>query len=205
MISENLHIVSDFKDYYDICSSDDGILYKRNMSDCMQRGRALKYLRNIGIKTIDVKQVSNFSYLDKKLVVYTDPKKHNGQGKKICTYDEAISCYGNFLASPYIEEAEGITIKYLQIGKQRFTLTFRNYNDNLNIGQLVNISKQENSYNRLIGLPIFSIDYISNGVEMVATDFNEVQNLQRIGMNNYLGAKDIVSEILESLVVYNKL
>lgn len=205
MVSQALHIQSDFSDYYDCISSQNGIIYKRNMSDCKQRGSALKYLRGLGIKTLEVKQVNSFSYLDDKLVVYTDPKKHNGKGKKICTYSEAILNYGNFLASKYIENTNDLTVKYLQIGRRRFTLTFKKYNEDLlSLGKLVDISESTEEYNRLIGLPIFSIDYISNGVEMIATDFNEVQNLGILGINNYLSTDDIVEEIIGALIAYNK-
>jgi len=206
-----LCIKSDFTDYYGTLSEKSGIIYNRKISDCKQRGADLAYLRKLGIKTLELKQVSSFSYFDDKLVVYTDPKKHNGLGKKICTYDEAMSMYSNYLACKYIEKKDGLTIKYLQVGKRRFTLTFKEdmsstllTSEFLKEGRLININEAESAYNRLIGLPIFSIDYISDGVDMIATDFNEVQNLERLGMNRYLKSEEVINEIIEALMVYNK-
>ena len=118
-------IKSDFSDFYDTISSPNGIVYNRRLSDCIPRGSALKYLRSLGIKTLELKQVTNFSYLDDKLVVYTDPNKHNGGGKKICTYEDAVSMYPNFIASKYIKDQRGFTVKYLQVGKKRYNLTFK--------------------------------------------------------------------------------
>ena len=199
-------IQSDFNDYYDILSDDkSALVYKRYMCDCKQRGTDLKYLRSIGIKTIELKQVSQFSSLDGNIVVYTDPKGHNGNGKKIMNVNEAMLNYSNCLASKYYETEDNFTIKYLQIGKRRFTLCFKKIDKlSLSPGILVDIKESSNEYNRLIGLPIFSIDYISNNNEMIATDFNEVQNLSSIGMQNYISPDNIMTEILESLAIYNK-
>lgn len=202
----SLCIQSDFQDYYDNVSDTNGIIYNRRLSDVKQRGSALKYLRSLGVKTLELKQVSQFSYLDGDLVVYTDPKKHNGQGKKILTYEEAIANYSNFPAAKYLDDSLGITIKVLQIGKRRFNLTFKKdpSNKTLNEGVLIDFKELNPGYNMLIGLPIFSIDYIAYGCEMIATDFNEVENLKRINFDRIISAQDIKEEIVNSLFVYNK-
>ena len=203
--TSQLSIASDFKDYYDIESSPNGIVYKRFAKDCMSRGKALSYLRSIGIKTLELKQVSDFSFLNEKLVVYTDPKKHGGAGKKIMSFEEARDCYSNFLASAYLKESNGITVKYLQIGKKRYSLTFKNENESLELGKLIDIRPYGEEYNYIIGLPIFSIDYICKDGLMVATDFNEVQNLEKIFMNHYISSGEVKKEIIESLLAYNKI
>ena len=207
MDGTQLCIKSDFKDYYDkFATEEHGIIYKRMMNDTMQRGSALKYLRKLGVKTLDIKQVSSFSYLDKNLVVYTDPRKHDGLGKKIMSYEEAIANYSNFPASRYLEDSNGYTIKVLQIGKRRFNLTFKKDENekSLREGILVNIVEMPPAYNLLIGLPIFSIDYIASGCEMIATDFNEVENLKRIDIDRFISGQEICNEIINSLYAYNK-
>lgn len=207
MNTDGLKIISDFSDYYDSISSDeDGVVYKRNLCDCKQRGSALKYLRSIGIKTIEIKQVNNFSYLDDTLVVYTDPKKHSGKGKRIVSYGEAQGMGSNVMASKFYSESKGLTVKYLQIGKRRYTLYFqRDDIYSLEKGRLVKIEESSQTYNMLIGLPIFSIDYISNGSEMLATDFNEVQSLKDIYMDHYIDASTVKREVIEALMAYNKI
>ena len=50
-----LCIKSDFNDYYDILNDNKSIItYDRYLSNSMQRGSALKFLRKLGIKTIDI-------------------------------------------------------------------------------------------------------------------------------------------------------
>lgn len=204
MVNTSLCIKSDFVDYYDNLSSNTGIIYNRMISDVKQRGSALRYLRSLGVKTLDIKQVSNFSYLDGDLVVYTDSKKHHGNGKKIMSYEEALTYYSNYPASIYLEDSKGITIKVLQIGQRRFNLTFKKEDKSLTEGKLIGISEMAPAFNMLIGLPIFSIDYVASGCEMIATDFNEVENLSRIGINNYISSDDVCKEIINSLYAYNK-
>lgn len=206
MLSTKLCIKSDYEDYYDNLASKDGIIYNRMISGGKQRGSALKYLRSLGVKTLDIKQVSQFSYLDGDLVVYTDPNKHHGQGKKIMTYEEAVTYYSNYPASKYLKDSNGITIKVLQLGQRRFNLTFKKDEDEktLSEGKLISINEMTPAYNMLIGLPIFSIDYIASGCEMIATDFNETENLKRIFIDHYINADEVIKEIINSLYVYNK-
>ena len=201
-----IKIRSDFNDYYDIYSSQDPLLYyDRYLKNCKQRGSALKYLRYLGIKTIEVKQVNQFFSGDGEIVVYTDPKGHNGNGKYIMTVNNAMQYYGNCLASHYYSEAGDLTLKFLQIGKRRFSLYYKKDNvKSLELGNLIYYKEAEPDYNRLVGLPIYSIDYISNGVEMIATDFNEVENLQSIGLSGLMNGKEVNEEIFNALLVYNK-
>lgn len=201
-----LCIKSDYTDFYDALSNNNSIItYNRYLSQCRQRGSALKYLRGLGIKTLDIKQVNQFFRGDGPIVVYKDPMGHGGNGKDIMTVDEAMQSYSNCVASNYYN-TDGFTIKYLQIGKRRFSLCFKkNEIETLDMGTLVDIKEISSEYNRLIGLPIFSIDYISNGREMIATDFNEVENLHKLGMDKYISASDVITEIIDALTVYNKI
>jgi hypothetical protein len=181
------------------------ITYNRYLSQSKQRGAALKYLRSLGIKTLEIKQVNTFFRGDGPIVVYTDPQGHNGSGKRIMTVDDAVRTYGNCIASKYWN-TDGMTIKYLQIGKRRFSLYFKKETtQSLEIGTLIDIRENSPEYNRLVGLPIFSIDYISDGQYMIATDFNEVENLSMIGMNRYLDSNTVINEIVDSLLIYNKI
>jgi hypothetical protein len=202
-----LCIKSDFTDYYDTLHNEDSaITYNRFISNSMQRGSALKYLRSLGIKTVDIKPVNQYFSTDGTIVVYTNPKGHNGTGKKILTVDEAQLYYGNCVASQYIESKDNLTIKFVQVGKRRFTLCFRKESPvSLDIGTLVDIKESSQEYNRLIGLPIFSIDYISSNNEMVATDFNEVQSLKQIGLDSCIGADSIIDEVRDAIITYNKI
>lgn len=202
----SINIISDYIDFYDNLSDNKSpITYKRNMCDCKQIGTALKYLRNIGIKTIDVKPVSSFNIFDGDIMVYTNPVKHSNDDKKIVSVEYAKTVYPTCVASKCLSSDNLITIKYLQIGKRRFTLTYKSNDESLNKRYLVDISESSTSYNMLIGLPIFSIDYIIDKGIMIATDFNEVENLKELGVEKIITAEEIVEEIRQSILTYNKL
>ena len=203
-----LKIDSDFVDYYDILSSDDtDIVYKRISKNREQRAKDLKYLRTLGLKTLELRQVNQFVRDTEPIVVYTNPKGHNSLGKEIMRVGEALKMYGNYTASRYIKPDNGYSMKYLQIGKQRYALYFKKDIDDISLkmGRLVNIVKAEPEYNRLIGLPIYSIDYIPHNGEMIATDFNCIENLKRLGIDSVISAEEVISEITKSLIVYNKI
>jgi hypothetical protein len=202
----NLNIESDFKDFYDNLSNKKSIVtYHRFLKDSKQRGTALKYLRSIGIRTIEIKQVNQFMISDSPIVVYTDPKGHNGKGKVLMDVSEALRSYENYMASKYLDYSSGVTLKFLQIGKRRFQIQFDKVGKSLDIGRITHINEITPEYNRLIGLPIFSIDYVSNGEYMVATDFNEVENLERIGLDKFISAEEVLNEIREALIIYSKI
>ena len=40
---------------------------------------------------------------------------------------------------------------------------------------------------------------------MIATDFNEVENLHNINMDRYLDSNTVITEIIDALTVYNKI
>lgn len=201
-----LKICSDFCDFYDKLSTEGSLVtYKRYLSECKQRGVALQYLRNLGVKTIEIRQVSKYIPIDGDLVVYTDPMLHSGNGKRIMSVIDAQRSYNNYVASIYIRSTDPLTVKYLQIGKRRFNLYYRKRQElTLDAGDLVDIREIPSDYNRLIALPIYSIDYIQYNNEMLATDFNEVQNLHNIGFERFMTAEQIINEIRDSILIYNK-
>lgn len=203
----SLCISSDFSDFYDYLNNKSSpIRYDRQLSGCRQRGVALKFLRTLGIKTIDIQPVSQYIESDGPLVVYTDIRGHNGNGKRIETVAEARFLHENCIASRLLTLDELLTMKFIQIGKRRYTLYFKKSKEDhpLSVGTLVDIKRAPDEYNRVIGLPIFSIDYISHNNDVLATDFNEVECLERYKMNNYISAEETVTEIIDALIAYNK-
>ena len=196
-----IKIESDFKDCYDDLSNNDSeTIYKRYRKGGMPRGKALKYLRSLGIKTIELKQVSQFTPIDGEIVVYTDPYAHESKGKQILTFDTAIGNYGNYLASLY-HKAEGqLTLKYIQVGNRKFNIIFRkNELLTLKSGDIQYIEERNPGYHDRINLPIFSIDYIEINGEMVATDFNEVENLTKLSLNDKISNEEIIDQIYNIL------
>lgn len=199
-----IKIVSDFTDYYDYMSdSISTIEYHRNVNNGVQRVAALNKLRQLSIKVIDIMPVSKYLSSDGKIVVYTNPSAHNGNGKKVLTVDEAQLYYPNYSASKYYENCTSY-IKFIQVGKQRYTLQIkRNSVEDRSTEEIVGISRLPDEYNRVVGIPIFSIDYICVDNQMIATDFNEVEKLSNYGLQEFIKPEEVIKEIKDSLLIYN--
>lgn len=208
--SFGVNIESNFKDYYDFLSCGNKAICTYNrVREEESRGSLLKVLRESGIKTIDLKAVREHNYTDEDLVVYTDPTLHGGKGKHLMKIEHAREMYGSQLASKFYKEANGITLKFLQIGSRRFRLTMqadtKELNKSLDEGKVIDIQELNPELNYSIMYPIFSIDYISNGSEMIAIDFNKVQKLDKLGMDKILKPEEVMKEIKKALMAYNKL
>lgn len=203
-----IRLETDFKDYYDdACDPNSSIVYKRLRNSGLSRGEELNLLKRFNIKTVRFGPLSLFSpFTDQRLVVYTNPMLHDYKGKQIVTYNDAVTQYNNYLMAEFLEESVGYTVKYVQVGQRRFNIMFANpdYKEKLIEGNLVKLEELPSQYNYAIGVPIFSIDYISNGVEMIAVDFNTVQSLQSIGLDKVIPASEVALEIRNALVAYNK-
>lgn len=204
-MSRGIHIVTDFSDYYDSLSdrNDPILTYKRNYNDSMPRDKALKFIRNLGIKTVELGTPRQFLGKHKKVVVYKDPNKHRFEEKEILEINHANSIYDNYLASPYYAENQGVTIKYLQVGTKRFRIAFKKDVDEILEGEITSIQNLEDGLNFHIQKPIFSLDYIYNGKEMVCVDYNEVQELSSIKIYNILTPEQVMEEIKKSMLAYN--
>lgn len=197
-------VESSFEDYYDnILNQISDRKYDRRYK--LSRGECLNFLKSIGVPTIKYGSYRDILSHSGKVVVYTDNYLHMGLGKHIYDINTARSQYGNSLMAEYIENTGGYTIKYLQVGERRFNLLFYNgqYKESLTEGILVKAEELPSQYNIMIRRPIYSIDYISNGITMVAVDFNEVQPLKRIGFENIMKAEDVAMEVNKALIKYN--
>lgn len=198
---------SDFKDFYDdMLDNSSKITYNRVRGQEISRVDDLNFLKSVGIKTVKFGPFRNFGLDTKRFVVYTNQFLHDSLGKHIYTFEEVSLQYNNNLLAEFIENTQGYTVKYLQIGERRFRLMFHNpdFDKTLTEGKLVNFDELPRQYNYGIGLPIYSIDYISTGSEMLAIDFNRVQKLDTIGVKEFMSADEIIIEIKNALIAYNK-
>jgi hypothetical protein len=201
----NISIITDYNDYYDyLADKTADIKYIRLNSDSPGRGKDLTFLKSIGISTVKLNSVRDIASKSGKIVVYTDVKKHGGQGKLLMSLDEASLVYANALASEYHEESAMITYKFLQIGKRRFRCILKN-KSHLEEGDVTDLQELDEGYNYCIGLPIFSIDYVSTDSGMLAVDFNRVQNIEKLGLAGFMTSYDVIEEIYASLLKYNKI
>lgn len=190
---------STFTDFYDKKLAEyDNIEYKRSRPKADARGLELNELRKIGIPTLEVKAVSLYNSSVEELVVYTEPHKHDKEGKIVTDLETARLMYRNNLASPFYRKCCMFTIKYVQVGKRRFRVFFLGKRDEsvFEDGQVMKIEELYSQYNTVIKEPIFSIDYISTDFGLIAIDFNKVQNLGKIGLADYMTDDEVCQELL---------
>jgi len=122
-----IRVVSEFVDYYDNTevSGIPSFTYDRTVSK-LGRIRELAKLRDAGVKTIDIMSVRDTVDTGSKIVVYTDYKKHHGEGKSIMSVDSARLMYGNAPCCEYFEKSAMTTYKIIKIGKKQVKLVIEN-------------------------------------------------------------------------------
>lgn len=203
--SLGIKIESNFSDYYDSKASVESIGVYKRYTDNDSRAKILRWLREQGIKTVDIKAVREFDNSVDNLVVYTNSSLHESKGKSVIELREARIMYPNMPASKFYSEANGETLKVLQVGSRRFRITLKQTEEySLNEGEVVDIKELSPQLNYGIMEPIFSIDYISDGIDMLAVDFNRVQRLDTLGIQNIMTPEEVIDEIRGALIAYNK-
>lgn len=200
----SIEILTDFKDYYDSLSVSGGYKYERYKGGLLDKGEGILVLKRLGVETIELKAARDIITRSSKVVVYTDPSRHDGSGRVVMSVDEATLLYPNSLASEYYEEAGGDILKYLQVGSRRFRILISGGRVGLNGGVVESIEELESGYNARLGLPIYSIDYISTNRGLRAITFNNIEDLSLYGLDKYIGAKDVIKEVYDALIKYNK-
>ena len=106
-----IRLSSDFKDYYDeelnlrensryLKNVDRTIIFDRKLNDREHRTLDLRFLQSNGINVLGLKPVSSFQLLpyDTKLLVYTQPCVHCGNGKLVLDNREAQELYPNIVS-----------------------------------------------------------------------------------------------------------
>lgn len=193
-MQNRIKLVSDFDDYYDLGFCEDGIEYRRLLSERQGRGKLLTFLKSHGYPVIEFGQVSNMVDKAEKLVVYLN-NGHGPSSKIVCNSSDAFMAYRNYLCTVYSEGTNGFSMKVVQVGSRRFRVMMQNESGRLEHGKVKSIEELPKELNKSINIPIFSIDYIPFGASLVATDFNEVQNLKDIGLDSILTPDDVLREV----------
>jgi len=207
-------------------------VWKRNSRVFPDRAEQFLSLTESGILTPPYGQVRDIGKLihninpETLLVVYTDQSYHQGYGKILIPYSQAILTYPDNLsvkycyAEPYyLEKAsltgrtyESISRRYLMIGKSAWVLEYASTTDwRSNVGEVdIDVSgelKDQELYSKLIELmkryrsPIFAIDVVPNqgqtSVEWLATDLNLAPGMHNVGIKEFVGPKQAYQLILD--------
>ncbi|MBR1454035.1 MAG: hypothetical protein IJ593_05270 [Lachnospiraceae bacterium] len=201
----NFRLETDFSDYYDAETNNEGaLIYRRMDSERLQRGQELKLLSSKIKNTIPFGKVSDICKLSDRVVVYTNVNKHNGEGKIICNSRMALDNFKNYLASPFIENTKGKSVKFLVIGDFIYKIYMHNdeFDNTLKAGVVDSIKESnKKEFSVKLDYPIYSVDFIVKpDGSLVACDFNSVENLSKLGFNKILSIDDILIQINKSLV-----
>lgn len=199
---------SDFKDYYDNCFETDPskiqAVYKRLKSDIPSKGRGLSILKKMGVPVLKLEATRDIMFFGdeqtKRVVVYTDPNKHDGNGRVLMKLSEAQLTYPNSLATEYYEDVTEIS-KLLYIGSRRFKVLLRT-KGGLDRGEVVHVSEIGRMYNYMIAMPIFSIDYIPTSNGLLAMTLNTVERLEEYGLNKIMTPEEVINEISLAMLEY---
>ena len=207
--TSRVFINSDFKDYYDSVASntltEKSVVYNRILKNVPGKVTELRNINNLGLKTIKLQPVSKFDPRTSKVVVYADTQGHRGEGKMVMSLSEANLMYRNKLASEYFECNKELTFKILTVGKRRFKIILRNRNQLIE-NEVLELQELASGYNYNIACPIFSLDYVKNNEgEMLVCDFNIIQRLDYLGIQNIMSEEEVIKEIYGALVAYNKI
>ena len=93
----SIRIESNFIDYYDHLQDTSSMkIYHRNDNMQLDRGRIFITLNKMGIRCLELKQVSYQPYTVENVVVYTDTKAHHSEGKKIMDISSALCSYQTY-------------------------------------------------------------------------------------------------------------
>lgn len=204
-----LRVESDFKDFYDnLTSSRATVVYRRYTEDNLPRDQVFKRLTCLNVRVVPFGQVKELAQMAKKLVVYTDITKHNKEGKLVLTSSEALLLYPNKLASVFVEKTEAVTYKVLRIGSIVVRLLMEDTDTKGNNGELPNSNVKDIEIIRkapenILREPIYSIDYIPTEDGLAAVDFNSVENLSALKINEFISGEDIIREVYNHILKYS--
>lgn len=191
-----IRIVSNFVDYYDYLADDESkVVYNRMMDSIPTLGTALRHLRKLGIKTIEIGTVRDMAHKESKLMVYYNGAM--GVSKEVMDSREALLLYPNYLASRAYGECEIPSMyRCLQVGKLKYCIK---YNESGGHTAVEYIKELKSGYNKNIAHPIFSIDYIATNDGMLAVDFSIDQRLADTGIDSVLSPKIVINELYQRI------
>lgn len=201
-----LIIESDFSDYYDTASKDldyscNDLIYRRMAKESEQINKSLSKLATLSVKVADMRQVKDF-IIDKPkdLVVYLNPKSHSIEDRTVCGFYDAYEMYPDSFAMPFIENVRTLT-KFVQIGYKRLRMVYEYDSLKLACTRLISITELTPYMNFEIADSVFSIDYLEVDGKLTAVDYNGVQNLSKLGIQNYIQPYEICGELVRALYV----
>jgi hypothetical protein len=228
----NLKLNSDYHDYYDAwLDLEADYTLSRRMTDGPNKIEAFHLLNMMGIKTPIYGMVAELykdlssqftegkagvkkAGYDKvvEVVVYTDINAHAGEGKLKMSLEEAREKYPGHFAVQFIPSDTSMfasrSERLLQIGTRRIWMEYTSRDNwQSNCGD-VNISLIKTDRSRgfvlnEIQLPLFAIDFVTNGRDRLAVDLNVSPGIKGTPVQGLLKAQEVVSLIKDRFMDLN--
>lgn len=195
-----MKLVTDFTDYYDEAFKEveKDITFNRMLSSNMSRYECLQSLKALGYETIRLMAVGSV-LTERDIVVYTNTKAHNGEGKQILSLDSAKMMYINRQCSICYKHEK--TLKLIQIGNKSFKMIIKN---NGLVEDTIEICEEIPFFNKILAgrFPMFSMDFVvDDNNRLLACDFDNTVKLGHIkGIEKFLPAEKIANLLAERLV-----
>lgn len=212
---------SDFIDYYDhhfdvLTRPQVHLTYSRLSRNNYTRQDNLMYMReNLNLLVPEFGTVSEihrrlrFSTRTPEVVVYLDPKAHQGDGKEKLLLEDALRKHPNSLCTLYLSDEPSVSYRLVGVGEvgPRVWLKYSSSNHHWksNVGE-VEIERiawsgaKKPDHGHIPNVvshvaPLFAIDFVAHGGNMYAIDFNHSPLLRWTGVEELIEPEEIVKEI----------
>ena len=221
----NIQLHTDFHDYYDHMFDLDGEVFSRISRDTKTRRENFLLLESMGLPTPQHGELGEFIgwvrpsgiVLD-RIILYTDPYAHAGEGKVLTTKGAAFDKYpSNTYISEMVEGCypiectinprhgvhRSLSLRYLKVGRRTFWLEYwsdTDWRSNCGEGGVEVICEESPRYS-LRDLPLFAIDFVISRYRWqspIALDFNSAPGLGGTGIQDILTPTQVVDLIKDS-------
>lgn len=213
-----MKLVSDFRDYYDWRFDGRGDEFVRLAANSgPDKREQFRLLRDAGFAvpptgTLDELR-EQYEWREgriRRVVAYTDPLAHTGEGKELWSIDrfrsnphmggvDRFAATRDTFCSAFVEGPRGVSWRRLQLGRHVFWIEYRSdadWRSNCGEGDTVLLEAQlDAGYHPLIRLPLFAIDFVHGAKEMYAIDFNVAPGVAGSGVQRHLTASEAVEAI----------
>ena len=212
----NLGIYTDFRDFYDHWFAgswqEPAAIFDRRARHGMSRGDMLVWLQDLGFKVPRFGKVRNLAPVILQeflcgrgklsdLVVHFDEAAHAGKGKELLSCCDALARFPEAFATEYIQATRNgavVSLRYLQIGRRRFWLRYSSSDWRSNCGDVrIEFLGEEKilDFCKWIRHPLFALDFLESGGELLALDFNTAPRIQGTGVEDIMHGKEVYREL----------
>jgi hypothetical protein len=222
MAKFSIRLQSDFNDFYDHCfaSSHEKAAFQHNRFSRTSRTRRDDFaiLKQMGVQTVQhgtPAQILDYLIAEhpgitrdmlcqiSQVVVYTEDTSHRGEGKLLVPMTTALEEYPYAFCSLYMptyadwRHHGAYSFRYVRAGLRQFwvkQVSLSDWRSNCGEGfsEVLTEAERADAYGLV---PLYAIDFVSIGRELLAVDYNDAPGLKGGGLDFYLTPSDVYKEI----------